>query len=146
HMGIGRGPVDEIVQIDVGDRTAWSGSMTTSGQYFIDAPDLFGGEKKEGGIQGTFDLMMGEDDQEAAAGLVNMLGGPLPGYRQMCTAFFDGLISAMNPYPKKWSFRVRRALKGWEDDTPWYPEKAVVSLAEGAIKAMNPAHIIYECL
>lgn len=146
HMGISRGPVDEMVEIKVGDRSAWQGSVTQSGSIYINAPDLFGGEKKEGGVQGTFDVMMGEPTQVAAPRLVNMLGGPLPGYRRMFTGFFDGRIAAMNPYPKKWGFRVRRALMGWENDTPWYPEKAVIWLADNSIRAMNAAHIVYECL
>src|SRR5690606_29286515 len=57
--------------------------------------------------------------------------------------FYDGQISAMNPYPKPWSVRRRRNLKGW-DGPVWYPEKAVIELEGGAIKAANPAHIIYQ--
>jgi hypothetical protein len=30
-------------------------------------------------------------------------------------------------------------------DQPWYPEKAAIWLNGGTIKAMNPAHVIYEC-
>lgn len=148
HMGVCRGPVDELVSAKVGDRHAWpsSGSGATgSGQYRISAGDLFGGDKKEGGIDGPMDVMMGTPDQTASGGLLNMLGGPLPGYRGMLTVFYDGLISAMNPYPKKWAFRVRRTLKGWMHDNPWYPERADIWLSDGAIRAMNPAHILYEC-
>ncbi len=61
------------------------------------------------------------------------------------TQYFDGQIAANNPYPKPWKMRVRRALAGW-DGAPWYPEKAVIPLANGAIRAMNPAHILVECL
>ena len=42
---------------------------------------------------------------------------------------------------------MRRALKGW-DGPVWYPEKAVITLTDpdsgDTIKAMNPAHILYE--
>lgn len=149
HMGVCRGPVDEVVQVKVGDRRAWpaegSGGATDSGQYYIAAGDLFGGDKKEGGIDGPMDIMMGRPDQTASAGLLNMLGGPLPGYRGMLTVFYDGLVSAMNPYPKKWAFRIRRTLKGWMGDNPWYPEKVDIWLANDTIRAMNPAHILYEC-
>lgn len=156
HMGLSRGPLDEVIEVRVGDKTAWTGSRTDSGDLDITAPNLFGGEKQEGGVQGTGKLMMGKPDQVADAGLVAMLGHALPGFRRMATYFFDGFISANSPYPKIWKFRVRRATKGWENDAPWYPEKAVIQLtgkkdadtseSDTTIKAMNPAHIIYECL
>lgn len=252
HMGIGRGPVDELCEIKVGDRTAWRGSVTENSSISIDAYNLFGGEKKEGGIQGTLEVMMGGPAQVAPTGLrglfganvpaaVTVAGAPsgngvyargtavdgrvtysaniagvlwqinqdgfarwqifagstvyrctntpsvpeqgtgwasisfttgsfnyetnqydlielasplpgltvvanyslVPGFRGMFTAFFNGIISMNNPYPKPWKFRVRRSTKGW-DGPVWQPGLATVTM--GAIKAMNPAHIIYECL
>lgn len=158
HMGIGRGPVDELVQVKVADKVAWSG-RATGGTVNIDAPDLFGGNKSEGGVVGPLQLMMGESTQVAPSGLVSMLGHALPGFRRMFTVYFNGRICANNPYPKAWKFCVRRALKGWDGET-WYPEKCIIPLVgdpdrdeEGEIisdmtdiKAMNPAHIIYELL
>ena len=145
HMGLGRGPLDELVEIEVGGRTAWSGAVTANEQSYIDQPNLFGGEKKEGGIQGPLDVMMGEPDQPVNAALAAMNGGITPAFRGVTTLFYDGLISAMSQYPKPWKIRARRGVKGW-DGTVWYPEKCVVDLAGGAIKAMNPAHILMECL
>lgn len=80
-----------------------------------------------------------------------------PAYRGRLTIFFDGLCSAMNPYPKPWKFRVRRSTKGW-DGAVWQQSLAKIVLTsdvnsselypqtEREIHAMNPAHIIYECL
>lgn len=158
HMGIGRGPVDMLRQIKVGDKVAWSGAAT-GGTININAPDLFGGDKSEGGIVGPFQLLMGESDQVAPSAMVRMLGHALPGFRRMFTAFFDGRVSANSPYPKAWKFRVHRALKGWDGEV-FYPEKCVIELTGDPdrdedgnvisdmteIKAMNPAHIIYELL
>lgn len=184
HMGLGRGPINEIVEIRVGDKTAWQGSISDTGSIQINAPELFGGEKQEGGIAGTFHVMMGKSDQKAIPALVSMLGHALPGFRRMCTAFFDGTIASNSPYPKAWTMRTRRTTKGWQNDAPWYPEKAMIELDGDPIKvttpvpptensddqgdngvmrwqeenapiitteipkihAMNPAHIIYECL
>jgi hypothetical protein len=145
HMGICRGPVNALVAVDVGGKTAWSGSVTASGRVSINKPGLFGGDKKEGGIVGPLDVMMGEPSQLAPAGLASMLGGDVPGFRGVLTAYFNGQVSAMSPYIKPWKFRVRRTTAGW-DGAPWYPGKAKVELAAGAIHAMNPAHIVYECL
>lgn len=67
----------------------------------------------------------------------------VPAYRGCVTFFYDGLICANSPYPKEWSFRVRRTITGW-DGSVWYPEKATIWLSDNTIKSMNPAHIIYE--
>lgn len=166
HMGISRGPVDSLVEIRVGDKTAWPlGTLTKVGGgtvstwnestwqltttytpetfavtgapdpipesvdgVVINAPSLFGGEGKEGGVVGKIDVMMGEATQPVNPRLSSMLGGVLvSAFRGMFTLFYDGVIASLNPYPKPWKFRVRRALEGW-DGACWYPEKAVISL------------------
>lgn len=156
HAGVSRGPVDSINEVRVGDKTAWTGNMTDSGQIFINQPNLFGGDKQEGGVVGTLDVMMGKPDQVAHPSLVSMLGHALPGFRRVLTTFFNGTIASNNPYPKAWKYRVRRHVKGWMNDAPWYPEKAMIPLigkpdstssqSDINIKSMNPAHIVYECL
>lgn len=166
--GLCRGPVDSIVQIDVADKQAWpatkselagyddegnpiyediplSEPQTVSGDITIDAGNLFGGDKGEGGIKGTLNVLMGDANQTVHPRVQSILGGLVPAFRGVVTTFFDGLICSNNPYPKSWSWRVRRALRGWDDDTPWYPAKARIVMC-GDIHAMNPAHIIYQCL
>lgn len=145
HMGLSRGPLDELVEIRVGDREAWKGSVSKTGRILINKPDLFGGDKGEGGIKGTLDVLMGDAGQAVMPALSTLHGTPTPAFRGVTTQYFDGQIAANNPYPKPWKMRVRRALAGW-DGAPWYPEKAVIPLAKGAIRAMNPAHILVECL
>ena len=144
HMGIGKA-IDELVAIEVGGKRAWTGSVTSNQRIRINAPELFGGDDGEGGISGSLDVMMGAPDQPVNSRLAAMLGGLVPAFRGVCTLFYDGLVTSMNPYPKAWKMRVRRALTGW-DGGVWYPERCVINMASGAIKAMNPAHIIYECL
>lgn len=151
HMGIGHGPVDALHEIQVGGRTAWTGSVSENGDVNIDAPALFGGEDKEGGIQGKLEVMLGGPTQTASAGLLAMLGSPLPGFRRMFTVFFNGIVAMNNPYPKPWKFRFNRTLAGWDGDV-WRSDLARIliykndQLGQPTINAMNPAHIIYECL
>lgn len=194
HMGICRGPVDELVAIKAGDREIWkydpsapplpssasfaaydtwkaSGlplflmpSIAEPAYYYvkddrvswptqvngnttlrIKAANIFGGEESEGGIDGTLDVMFGADDQPVNSRLQQMLGGLVPAYRKRFTVFFDGMVCAMSKYPKPWAFRIRRNLNGW-DGGVWYPEKCIISLDSGKIKARNPSHLIYECL
>jgi len=145
HFGICQGPIDSIERIEVSDRTAWSGNQTSSGQIYINSPNLFGGEDKEGGIQGSTDVMMGELSQGVNDYLLAKQGTPQPAYRGIFGLVFrGGLIACNNPYVKPWAVRVRRVLSGWHNNSPWYSSKASISL-NGVICA-NPAHIIYECL
>lgn len=221
QSGLGRGPVDEIVEIRVDDKSAYvgkPGELTRSQAIYIDKPNLFGGEETggEGGIQGRMEIMMGEPDQKPTPALINLLKGvhnpapgsavnafydttqpliifhddpppnmpigdkdgtffangslkegelapddKIPGFRGIVTTLFSGLISCYNAYPKKHNYRVRRALKGWRDNAPWYPEKCRILLRNDNLKisglsaeqeenvrqihAMNPAHILVEC-
>ncbi len=80
QSGLGRGPVDEIVEIRVDDKTAYvgkPGEITQSKAIFIDKPNLFGGEDTggEGGIKGRMEILMGEPDQKPSRMLVNLLKG-----------------------------------------------------------------------
>lgn len=160
HMALCRGPVDAVLQINAGDRTAWSGNVTASATVAINSPELFGGDDREGGIVGDLDVMMGEDAQAANAYLTTVQGSPQPAYRGLLGVVFHknqpavmlsgiatgGQLASNNPYIKPWAFRLRRILKGWQSDSVWYSAKAAITLPSGAGQAMNPAHIVYECL
>ncbi len=153
----GGGNVNMLLGPVVTTLTAAPPPKETSGSIYIDSPTLFGGDDREGGIQGTCDVMMGEDTQGINSRLSAMVGGGISAFRGMFTLFFDGLVCSNNPYPKPWKFRVRRAVKGWDGDV-LLPEKALIfmqvvqPLEPGGdpvglpVHAMNPAHIIYECL
>lgn len=125
QMGLGRGPIDELTEIRVGDKLAWYGSVVESGSYAINAGKLFGGDKGEGGIEGTFDMCMGEPTQVANPRVVGMRGAIVSALRGVATMVYDGLVCSMNPYPKTWKMRVRRTLAGWDrPEGAWYPERA----------------------
>ncbi|MCU4571090.1 phage tail protein [Acinetobacter ursingii] len=143
HMGLCRA-IDDMIEIKISDRTLWSGHIENSNSSVIDIhqPEIFGGDKAEGGIDGSLTILRGAMDQLVLQPLKNMLG-TVPAYRGVVTFFYDGLICSNSPYPKPWSFRVRRTESGW-DGSVWYPEKATIWLSENKIKAMNAAHIIYE--
>lgn len=175
HLGVCMGPVDALLAILAGERLAWSGSQTVSGSIVVKAPELFGGDEKEGGIKGLVDVMMGEEAQAVNAHLLLHQGAPQPAYRGFLGLVFrgfiddedyedatnpadipspgtilptarGGLISSNNPYVKAWALKVRRVLQGWQSGgVAWYPERAPITLSTGDIAA-NPAHIVYECL
>lgn len=78
QSGLGRGPLDEIVEIRADDKTAYVGNpgeLTHSQAIYINKPKLFGGEDTggEGGIQGRMEILMGEPDQQPTQMLINLL-------------------------------------------------------------------------
>lgn len=146
HMGLCHGPVDAITNILVGEKQAWSGNATGNTTIGINSPDLFGGEKREGGIAGSINVCMGADDQTANSYLSTQLasvfpGIPVPAFRGICCLVVNRTYIGTSAYPKVWAVRTRRILQGWQDDITWYEDKAVVDT-----RHMNPAHIIYQCL
>lgn len=131
HFGIAHGPVDEVQQITVGEREAWSGTQTTSGSVVVNAPGLFGGDTREGGIVGVLDVAMGESTQGQNSYLSGLLGAGIPAFRGILSAVWrGGQVASNNPYIKPWAFRVKRILQGWTGGTAWYPEKAPIVFAE----------------
>lgn len=135
--------------------------ILTSTTVEIDAPDLFGGEEQggEGGMIGTLQVMMGEPTQAVNPDLVELFQDELIGaFRGIVTLLYDGVISAYTPFPKPWRYRLRRVYMGW-DGPVFYPGTAAIPMHSGVgvtlgpdgnpqwdIQAMNPAHVIYECM
>lgn len=122
HMGICRGRPNELVCIRVGDKGVWAGHIADNTSFPINAPEVFGGEDGEGGIQGTAIAMFGEPSQTCPSEIVNMHGRAQPGFRGVFTLFYDGLVSMMNPYPKSWKMRVRHTDSG----RPWNQSMATI--------------------
>lgn len=128
HFAVCYGPIDRLIKFVAGDRTAWQGTATESSAISVDKPDLFGGESREGGIQGTAQLMFGEQTQTLPGFVAGLLPSPSPAFRGIFSLMYDGLISANNPYVKPMAFQVQRITAGWNGAGCWYPEKATISV------------------
>ena len=132
--------IEKVTQIDVGERTAWSGDVT-SGDIAIDAPDLHGGDEQEGGVQGTLTIQDGNATQSLDAYLAAKITGDQSNYRGVAGAVWKGgLLSARSPYPKPWRFLVKRVNVLDDLTVQWNPTKADIN------GDLNPAHIIREVL
>lgn len=139
HFGLCHGPVDAVQEIRVGDRTAWSGAQTASGSLSIAAGELFGGDKREGGVSGALDIEMGEPAQAANSYLMEKIGAGIPAFRGILSAVWrGGQVASNNPYVKPWAFRVQRIIEGWTGGTAWYAAKAPIP---GVTLAGNPPYI-----
>lgn len=135
HLTLCHGPLDAINEIRVGERVAWSGNVTGNTTITIDNPNLFGGEEREGGVQGPVDILMGGPTQGRNAYLQERLGADIPAFRGVVSLILRRVwVAAMNPYIKPWSVRAKRVPR------QWYAAKAEIS------GDANPAHIVRECL
>ena len=128
HFGISQ-VLDALLEVRGGEKTAWAG-RAEGGTIAINARELWGGEKAEGGIEGDLDVMLGHADQVPSTRLASVLGDQQTAYQGRASVAFEGLYGAFNPYPKAPSFKGVRIFEGWEDDTPWYPEKAEIILGD----------------
>jgi len=109
----------------------------------IDAPNLYGGEKKEGGIQGDVDIMFGTNDQPQSSYLQSLLGAAIPAFKGVLSALYKSCyVSAMSPYPKPNWYKIRNVK---EFNNHWYDAKANIT-AGGLDGSANGAHIIRESL
>lgn len=154
QMGICRGPVDALLEIRVGDRQAWQGEFIGNTKFGIHRENLFGGTKGEGGIDGSAELYMGGAAQTVSSAVKSILPGLSSEFRGIVTLFFDGMVCAMNPYPKPWAFKLRRLRAGWDGGT-WYADKIEIQHETtytddegrskvGTVRSMNGVHILYE--
>lgn len=143
HYGVCAGPVDEFLTLWAGEKEAWKGSASDTTSISIDRRDLFGGEKKEGGVKGLMTFLSGKSDQTLGDFLAAKLGltsATAPGYRGITSLFFSGnegggfYWSSNTPYLQSVWATVRRHPRGLA--------QGIAMIGDDA----NPMHIIYEVL
>lgn len=139
HAIMCHGPVDKVTRLAVDNKVAWSGT-STGGAVSVNAPQLFGGEEREGGVSGTIDIEMGTAVQGRNAYLQSQLGASIPAFRRVLGLVFRQCYLGNNPYLKRWAIRATRILTRQDGIAQWYSAKADVG------GDMNPAHIIREVL
>jgi hypothetical protein len=121
HFGICHGPLDFISEIKVSEKVAWTGTKSTQGDITINEPELFGGAKKEGGVQGSVHFLPGNYTQtipETIAAKHGRTTATMPAYRGIASAFFyngpggSGFYwSANSPYlPPVWIKAARASV------------------------------------
>lgn len=106
HLTLGAAGIQEIEEIKIGDRTAWKGSLLGASSAIVSQLNLFGGEKREGGVCGVVDFMPGGDTQPLNPSISNALmeavGSPeTPAYRGVSSVFmkgFDGVDMNGTPW------------------------------------------------
>lgn len=91
----------ELVELRFGDRTGWTGTVSSSQTISVYQQELFGGEKREGGVRGQIDVMVGTLDQPVNEFLgtsmrLSGITGGVPAYRGEFSLFFRG-VAGVDP-------------------------------------------------
>ena len=73
--GICRGSINNLLEVKVGEKTAWAGAAGDTTTVTISQPALFGGDEKEGGVDGTLYTMFGAASQTVPTSIQNSLNG-----------------------------------------------------------------------
>lgn len=93
HYGICEGPVDEIVDVYMGERKIPNVAAARNKAINVNRQGFFGGPKKEGGIAGTIWMLLGGPEQVLPAHLISKLDpngtkvGKVPHFRRLCSIF-----------------------------------------------------------
>jgi hypothetical protein len=142
HMVLCHGPVDSLLRVKVDERIAWLGAQQGSGQITINSPDLFGGESREGGIQGAMDFEVGSLTQTQNGYLLSKLGSLVPAFRGVAGVVLRHMYMGLNPYLKTWSFRLSRIHTRQKGLAQWYDAKSAIpvtsSSREPIFKTFDP--------
>lgn len=120
----------------------WDGIVYPKNHLWIKKENLFGGDKREGGVSGQVVIEMGEYNQQPHPYLLKVVPEAhlMPAYRGVVTAVLRSPYIGMNPYLKPWSFRAQRVRTGYDGGAQWYLSRAQIGYD------MNPIHIIREVL
>lgn len=93
HAGIGAGEFDSLMGLYIGEKLAWSGDVRVETAIPVNASELFGGIKKEGGAGGILYYLPGGRNQVLPEALAKRLGrtsATCPGFRGFASVFFVG--------------------------------------------------------
>lgn len=84
----------ELLEVKFGDKSAWKGRLRLNQDVAIDQADLFGGDRKEGGVRGVLSWLNGNGNQTMPERLAQKFGktsATMPGYRGVSGVFLSGV-------------------------------------------------------
>lgn len=120
-------PVDAIVSIKINDELAYNEPITQSKNFNIDAPNLFGGDKSEGGVSGSCEARFGYLLQEKSQYLADKTKELVSACRGILSIVAKDFYIGQSPYAKPWHFRIKSTLCNYDYSENWYREKATIA-------------------
>ena len=174
HLGVAL-RLDSVRSVLIDDKVAWSGAASDNTVLTIAQPDLFGGPRKEGGVVGAIEVLLGDDDQVASDQLAARYGvtpDDCPGFRGYTSLFFRGSGQVNSGSINAWEIFTGTEWPGnvgangflWRNNTPYIAQKIEVEGTCAPRSTLdpdyalipnpdhptrpdaNPAHIIWEAL
>lgn len=122
---------DALLRIRAGGKDALVGRITENTSVNINKPNLWGGEKAQGGVVSVFDVLFGGDDQAPSSYLAETFGPKQSGNRGVVSTILrGGRYGAFVANPKTMEGQWERI---HADSLGWYPEKAAISIADGLV-------------
>lgn len=133
--------LDSIRQVYLDEKLAWSGTVA-SGEFTVNAPELLGGNSREGGLVGTFELLPGLPAQTENSYLQSKMNpsGNIPAYRNIVSLVAKQVYWGTNYYLKKFEAVCVRTQTLAGGDTQWQS-----ALAEPVTDFINGVHVLREC-
>lgn len=142
HYGVCQGPVDEVKEILIKEKSAWRGRVTSNTTLSVNKEGLFGGMMKEGGVAGVIEVMFGGPTQKISswlAGKLRRTPDTAPGYRGILSLVFRGsggrgfYWTASTPYLGALWVRVARFPRQLDPATARIPRTTGVAGAKLSI-------------
>jgi len=142
-----QGQNDGIKQVKFADTLAWPDPTDPTNYYadgvvniIINEPNLFGGPKRGGGVQGSIHIDTGASSQSLNTYLTAQMGANVSANRGLTTATLPHTLIGESPYLRPPKFLVKRTTILTDGTAQWYPAKATINTLD-----LNAAHILHEC-
>lgn len=130
------GPGVRLRKFWAGTYLVWEGNLTSSGDIYINKPNLFGGEDERGGLQGTISFYDGRFNPPQDSYLVSKIGPNVPAYNGFARALFKAFYIGTGTTPEPFSFEIQRITSGLH---------ATYSIMPNGLD-VNPMEIVYDAM
>src|SRR6185437_248513 len=151
HLGVCVGPVDAFTGLYIDDKTVWEGEATESTYIAINLPNLFGGQKQQGGAVGTLCYFAGDAEQVLPDDIVSkfasgLTGATAPGFRGLATFLLTGpkpVLSPVSPFPimqaiEALNYKAPANGFKWSSNNPVIAQNVDARVRRIPVGAMNP--------
>ncbi|ELR65834.1 hypothetical protein C942_00921 [Photobacterium marinum] len=159
HLVLCHGPVDFIQRIWFGEKVGLGSRIANNRRVTVNEPELFGDRDQHGGVVGDIDFCLGHASQGVNDYLARHCSQEIDGqkvvsaFRYLAALVFRKPEMGNSSYPPPVSVEVARLKTGWDGNSMWYLEKAIIgdgrdinNAAAFGAGGLNAAHIIHELI
>lgn len=107
-LALGLGPGVILRRIWAGKYVAWQGTVSGETTFTINQPDLYGGDKQQGGLQGSVTFYDGSFTQNRDPYLASKVDPNVPRYGGVCHAVFKSFYVGTTTSLQAFNFELSR--------------------------------------